>query len=67
MITGRVTPDVREVVVALDVLGHQGRAQPIKAIVDTGFTGYLTLPADTAASLNLPGRGSETFMLADGS
>lgn len=67
MITGRVTPDVREAVVALDVLGRQGRAQPIEAVVDTGFTGYLTLPADAAASLNLPERGSETFMLADGS
>ncbi len=67
MITGRVSPDGREAVVALDVLGREGRGQRIEAVIDTGFTGYLTLPGDAAASLGLPERGSETFMLADGS
>lgn len=67
MITGRVTLDGREAVVALDVLGHEGRSQRIEAVIDTGFTGYLTLPIDATASLGLPERGSETFMLADGS
>ena len=67
MIDGRVTTDGREAVIALDVLGREGRARRTEAVVDTGFTGYLAIPADAAASLGLPERGSETFMLADGS
>lgn len=67
MITGRLTPDGREAVVALDVLGRDGQGRRIEAVVDTGFTGYLTLPADVAASLGLPQRSSERFILADGS
>ncbi len=67
MVTGRVALDGREAVVALDVLDRGGRERRIEAVVDTGFTGYLTLPSDAAASLGLPERGSETFVLADGS
>ncbi|MBA2714371.1 MAG: clan AA aspartic protease [Rubrobacteraceae bacterium] len=67
MITGRVTSDGREAVVALYVLGREERSQRIEVVIDTGFTGYLTLPVDATASLGLPERGSETFMLADGS
>lgn len=43
------------------MLGENG-ASPVRtrieAVVDTGFTGYLTLPNDTAASLDLAPRGS---------
>ncbi len=55
MITGRVTPDGREAVISLDVRGARDRGERsyrrIEAVIDTGFTGYLTLPADVAASL----------------
>ncbi|MDP9479560.1 MAG: hypothetical protein M3R38_28485 [Actinomycetota bacterium] len=71
MITGRVTPDGREAVISLDVGGPRDRGERsyrrIEAVIDTGFTGYLTLPADVAASLGLSERGSERFILADGS
>lgn len=67
MIIGHVTPDGREAVIFLDMLGREGQIQRIEAVIDTGFTGYLTLPADVTGSLRLPRRGSETFLLADGS
>ncbi len=74
MITGSVTPDGREAVIILDVcdlrrssLRGEKSYQRIEAVIDTGFTGYLTLPADVATSLGLPERGAERFVLADGS
>ncbi|NER00239.1 MAG: clan AA aspartic protease [Cyanothece sp. SIO2G6] len=39
----------------------------IDALIDTGYTGYLTLPPSTIATLNLPWRGSEEGILGDGS
>lgn len=39
----------------------------IDALIDTGFTGYLTLPPSTIAALNLPWLGSEEGILGDGS
>lgn len=39
----------------------------VDAVIDTGYTGYLTLPPSAIASLNLPYRGSEEGLLGDGS
>lgn len=39
----------------------------IDALIDTGYTGNLTLPPSTIAALNLPWRGSEEGVLGDGS
>ncbi|MDX2232447.1 MAG: clan AA aspartic protease [Leptolyngbyaceae cyanobacterium bins.349] len=39
----------------------------IDAVIDTGYTGSLTLPPSTIAVLNLPWRGSEEGVLGDGS
>jgi clan AA aspartic protease len=39
----------------------------VDAVIDTGYTGYLTLPPFTVAALNLPWRGSEEGVLGDGS
>jgi predicted aspartyl protease len=38
----------------------------VDAIIDTGYTGFLTLPPSTIAELNLPWRGSEEGILGDG-
>jgi clan AA aspartic protease len=64
---GRVTADAREAVIALEVLGAHGDRAEIEAVIDTGFTGFLTLPADLVRSLSLPLRGSRDVVLADGS
>ncbi|MGB3633136.1 MAG: hypothetical protein WA982_03770 [Rubrobacteraceae bacterium] len=67
MITGSVSPDGSEATVSLEVTGTGGRSHTIEAVLDTGFNGYLTLPAEEVVSLGLPQRGFERYFLADGS
>jgi clan AA aspartic protease len=57
----------REAVVPLTVTGPAGRTQPIDAVIDTGFNGFLTLPSALVSELQLPfvTRGRAT--LANGS
>ena len=66
MIEGVVNA-VREAVVPLAVAGPAGRTLPIDAVIDTGFSGFLTLPAALVSELQLPfvTRGRAT--LANGS
>lgn len=66
MIAGAVNA-AREAVVPLTVASPAGRRQPIDAVVDTGFSGFLTLPAALVSELQLPfvTRGRAT--LANGS
>lgn len=52
MITGVVNVN-REAVIRLVVAGPSGQQQEIEAIVDTGFTGFLTLPPALIAALGL--------------
>jgi clan AA aspartic protease len=44
-----------------------GTRTDVQAILDTGFTGHLTLPVETVGTLPLPELGSEELVLADGS
>ena len=69
MITGTVTPDGGEAMIALHLvsLGRGGRSTDARAVIDTGFTDWLTLPPDVVRYLELPLRGSADVMLADGS
>ena len=53
MIRG-VVNDAYEAVVALTVQGPAGQAQDIEAVIDTGYTGFLTLPTTLVAELDLP-------------
>jgi len=65
MIRGIVT-DCLEAVVRLTVIGPGGRRRTIQAVVDTGFDGYLSLPAAVIARLNLPWHKRGRVLLADG-
>lgn len=47
MIVGSVNPQ-REAVVQLAVLGENQQRQGIKAIINTGYTGFLTLPSPSS-------------------
>jgi predicted aspartyl protease len=44
MIIGNVNAN-REAIVQLAVLGENQQKQGIKAVIDTGYTGFLTLPS----------------------
>jgi clan AA aspartic protease len=65
VITGAVN-DYREAIVRLTVLGPQAQEE-VEAIVDTGFSGFLTLPVSLVATLDLPFRRQGRAVLADGS
>jgi clan AA aspartic protease len=52
MITGAVNV-MRQAVVPLDMLDQSGAIQTEPAVVDTGFTGYITLDPQVVSSLNL--------------
>jgi clan AA aspartic protease len=57
----------REARIRLRVRGRNGRQASIEAIIDTGFTGWLTLPPALIADLQLPWEGFGHAELADGS
>ena len=64
---GRVVSSAREAIVPLTLLGSGGARVEVEAIIDTGFTGHLTLPVGVVRSLALPRRGFLEVELADGS
>ena len=66
MITGKVN-SVLEAIVQLTVTGPKGDEEPIEAVIDTGFSGELTLPPSAIKSLELEWLGRESAQLADGS
>ena len=53
MILGVVNA-AHEAVVALSLQGPAGQSQEIEAVVDTGYSGFLTLPTALVAELGLP-------------
>ena len=54
-----------EAVVDLRIQGSDGRAEEIEAVVDTGYQGFLTLPAAVVAELALPFSHTSQLILAD--
>lgn len=56
----------REPVVGLRLRGPAGIEAAVEAVVDTGFSGYLTLPADRIAALGLQRHSVSGAVLADG-
>lgn len=64
---GRVVSSAREAIVPLTLLGSGGARVEVEAVIDTGFTGHLTLPAGVVRSLALPERGFVEVELADAS
>jgi clan AA aspartic protease len=66
MITG-VVDDLRQAIVQLPVLDADGHQHEVAAIIDTGFTGQLTMPPELVAALALPFQNVGRGLLADGS
>ena len=65
MIVGAVNVQ-QEAIVRLEVVGLPGRSLEIDGVIDTGYSGSLTLPPDVIAMLALPYRTSGRAVLADG-
>ena len=65
MIKGKVRGN-QQALVTIDVIDGEGRPQPLEAILDTGFTGYLTLPTGSIQQLGLRSVGQRSFELANG-
>ena len=66
MIQGAVNA-AYEAVVPLTVQGPLGEPREIEAVIDTGFTGFLTLPSALVTELGLAYRDRGRAVLADGS
>ncbi len=66
MITGQVTPD-REAVIPVEVRGTEEQQEGFTAVLDTGFTEYLTLSSETIARLGLKQVHTAQVVLGDGS
>lgn len=64
MILGNVNEEL-EAAISLDIEGRKGREQ-INALIDTGFSGFLTLTPLIVAALGLSWLGREEGVLADG-
>ncbi|WP_068816476.1 clan AA aspartic protease [Phormidesmis priestleyi] len=66
MILGNVNVN-REAIVQLAVLGENQQNQGIKAVIDTGYTGFLTLPSAVITTLDLTWYMQQEGVLGDGS
>ena len=64
MITGKIV-DNQEAIIELEVIGIN-RPEKIEVVIDTGFTGELTLPSDLIDRLGLPRVGDLPAILGDG-
>jgi clan AA aspartic protease len=66
MITGIVNA-FHEATIRLPVLSASGQTEEIGILLDTGFSGSLTLPPSLISALALPFRSRGSAILADGS
>ena len=57
----------REATLSLVVGNSEGQRQLIDTVIDTGFSGFLSLPSAIIANLNLPWSASDIVTLGDGS
>ncbi len=66
MIEGSVNAAL-ESVITLDLRNPPGESRRVDAVVDTGFSRFLTLPPSLVEELGLPFAGARLVILADGS
>jgi clan AA aspartic protease len=57
----------REATLSLVVGNSNGQRQVIDTVIDTGFSGFLSLPSAIITSLGLPWSASDIVTLGDGS
>ena len=66
MMSGYVN-DSREAILQIALVGDSKRLKSVRAIIDTGFTGDLTVPKSVIDELGFTIRGFQKVILADGS
>jgi clan AA aspartic protease len=66
MIHGVVSRN-REATSSLVIVNESRRTKLITAVIDTGYTGFLSLPSEIITELNLSWTGSDRGTLGDGS
>jgi clan AA aspartic protease len=66
MIHGVVSKN-REATISLVVVNESRQTKLITAVIDTGYTGFLSLPPEIIAELNLSWTGIDRGTLGDGS
>lgn len=64
MIIGQVNPRT-EAVIPVTIQNNTGRTQTLDAIIDTGFSGYISLPLVTITALQLTYAQSRIFSLGN--
>ena len=57
----------REATLTIVVGNSNQQLQAIETVIDTGFTGFLSLPSAIISTLNLPWSASDVATLGDGS
>jgi clan AA aspartic protease len=57
----------REATLPLVVSSSKGQRQMIDTVIDTGFSGFLSLPSEIITTLDLPWSASDIVTLGDGS
>jgi clan AA aspartic protease len=57
----------KEAIITVPVRDRRGQLREVEATIDTGFSGYLTLPPALIAALQLPYDRTEVYTLGDNS
>ena len=63
---GYVSVDGPEPRLTVTILDYRGTAVPVEAVIDTGFTGFMTLPDAVINALRLEQNRNRRMRLADG-
>lgn len=66
MMSGYVNAN-REAIIQVAIVGDNKQLKSVRAIIDTGFTGDLTLPRNMIDELGFTLRGFQRVILGDGS
>jgi len=66
MMRGVVSPSC-EAMIRFAIGNKNGQLQTIDAVIDTGYTGFLSVPSEIIITLNLPWTGVDRVTLGDGS
>jgi clan AA aspartic protease len=62
-----IVNDRLELTLPVEFIGPNGKSLTVQAVIDTGYTGYISIPTSMAIELEPEWAGTSTGYLADGS